>query len=189
MNIAPVNNINFGKKPVLECFVKTKDNKKFDATLYKLDYKDPKDREEVRNNNFLADFRAHFLPFRKDVSGLNFYVLENNETNEIVSCAETSRRIKRYPLVEDGTYTNIESVRENKNYIDPFFSILGQIIKEGIEHYDRGIKISDFYCDRKDMKKYKFSKKEDEFEWNLPERRFQETLSKVELRNQISFYG
>ena len=29
MNIAPVNNINFGKKPVLECFVKTKDNKKY----------------------------------------------------------------------------------------------------------------------------------------------------------------
>lgn len=189
MNIAPVNNINFGKKPVLDCVVKTKDNKKFDATLYKLDYKNPYDREEVRSNDFLEDFRTDFLPLRKDVSGYNFYVLENNENNEIVSCAETSRHIKRYLSPEDGTYTRINNVGENKKYIDPFFTILGQIIKEGIDHYDKGVKISDFYCDRKDMKKYKFSKKENESEWNLPERRFQEALTKVELRNQINFYG
>ena len=189
MKITPLNSINFGKKPVLNCAVKLKTNEKFNATLYKLDCRNPDDREEVRSNDFLEDFRPNFLRVSKDVSGINFYVLENNENGEVVSCAETSRHIKRYPLIEDGTYTKIQSVNENKKYIDPFFPVLGQIIKEGIKHYDRGIKISDFYCDRKDMKKYKFSKTEDTDYWNIPERRFQEALTKVEQRNQIDYIG
>ena len=189
MKISSLNSINFGKRPLLNCSIKTKSNEKFDGTLYLYDNKDGDDRMEVRESDFLEGFRLDFLRCSGDVSGFNFYVLKNDETNEIISCAKTSRRIKRYPLIEDGTYTKIEDIKENSDYIDPFYPVLGQIIKDGIEHYDRMIELPVCECVRKDMKKYKFSKKEDDAYWRLPERRFQEALTKVELRNQIDYIG
>lgn len=189
MNISPVNNINFGRKAVLSCTIKTKENEKKYATLYSLNHKDPNDREDVRSDKSLANIRETFLRFSTDVDGMKFYVLKDNETDETIASAQTSRRYN--PFLKSkykGSYTSIDEMDGNTKYFDSTGPILGKIAKDAYEHYDKNV-ITAFGADNRPyFDKYRFSKTEDDT-WVLPEKRYKELFNRVEQRNQIYYYG
>lgn len=186
MNISPISLTSFGKKPVFTCVVKTtpEREKKF-ATLYEMNSKDPNDREEYRQDPILSRMKDSFLSTSRNLWGTKFYVLKDDETNETVSAAQTSRR---YNANQDsgfeGEYTLVEELDGNRDYLNSTEPVIGQIANDAYEGYSKNI-VTAFNTDEKRyLERYKFSECENGA-WVLPEKRFAELRDKINERNQV----
>ena len=188
MNITPINNINFGKKPVLDCVLKDKQDKKCYATLYKMDRRNPKDRDEICDYKELENMQDTFLGLSNNADGMNFYVLKDNETDDVIAAAQTSRHFAPCYSKYCGNYTSINEITKSGKYYNSVAPLLGQIAKDAYTSYDQNILTGINVRDTDYLKKFKFNKTEGD-SWVLPRRRFGEVIDLTTNRNQTHFYG
>ena len=184
MNISPVNNINFGKKPVMTCIVKTLDNKKQNATLYLMDRNSDKDRAEVKNDISLIGIKNDFLGLSSIPSASKFYVLRDDNSGEVISYAETHRRQKHNDL--ENSYTIIEELKGNGNYIDSLTPVVAQIAADAYKGSDYRIETSFRREDAPTLGRQKFQEGKNE-EWVMSKRGFNDAMQRAELKNAAEF--
>lgn len=180
MNISNSFNTSFGKSVVLDCQIKNRLTKeKEDATLYKYNTSDYSELRELRECD---------IPFNIDASGYSdIYVLQNDDNDEIISCAQTSNHFKNNSSNLFGFSTLIEEMDSNKNYINPVEPLLAGIIKEAQNKFHSSIT---FAIDPKDvhsLSKLKLSsdKLGDSF---ITEKRFDTIIDNANKHSNINFY-
>ena len=187
MNIGKIQNLSFGKKPLLNCSIKNKDTKKkIEATLYSMDYRNPNDRFEMENADNAEFVKHNFLAIPNVPEGSKFYLLKNNETGETVSCAQTTKHFSN-PEDNDfsGSYVLIESAQEKPKYQDSISPVLGQIVKDAYYSFDNKI-VSALRDEDLNLVRYKFTLKPD-MSMVLPDKRFVDLLDKIEKINEIEY--
>lgn len=123
----------FGKTPVMKCTVKSSETgNKENATLYQMDTNNRKDYYEVRSSKNTGDILSDFERDSLNRSNLRqYYLLKNDKTQEVIGCAETTKRMSGG--ISDGKYIQIEEISENKKYkngIEPIFTYLVHFAKE-----------------------------------------------------------
>ncbi len=145
-----INQINaaqtFGKTPLLTCKIKDSETKKYNnATLYKMDPKNLSDIDEIiysKNTNCIKNDFYNASSKRHQIK--DFYVIKNDKTGEIMSCAQTEHRYRKnmYRKKESqtpGLYTLVEAMSENGKYINSSKPLLAYIVKKAQEQHDLNV--------------------------------------------------
>lgn len=180
MNISNSFNTNFGKSIVLDCQIKNRLTKeKEEATLYKYNISDISE---------LRELREYDIPFNVDTSGYSdVYVLQNDDNDEIISCAQTSNHFRSNSSSLCGFSTLIEEMNSNKNYANPMEPLLAGIVREAQNKFHSSIT---FAIDPKDIRllsKMKLSS--DKLGENfITEKRFNTIIDNAEEHSNINFY-
>ena len=107
----------FAKKPLLTCKIKSSANKEENnAVLYKLN---PNDKSDYCDVKYSKTAQAIFDDFKKDNCSdyHEYYMLQNSKTQEVISCAKTSRHYRCKGANNTGFSTYIETFAENDKYI------------------------------------------------------------------------
>lgn len=184
MKINSINNINFGKKAIFNCTIKkTNDNKKYQATLYSFDPKNPDDMDEIDTTMKDCPLKRNFTDGRNYYS--KYFVLMTDKTNEIISAAQTSEHYSRIGKYE-GRYTSVDEVEHNKDFIDPMTPTLSHIAKEAMDRFSKHIITAFRTYEAPSLKNSKFTQNKNEV-WFLPERRYHILIDTAEKRNQIDY--
>lgn len=180
MNISNSFNTNFGKSVVLDCQIKNRLTKeKEDATLYKYDTSDYSELRELKNCD---------IPFNIDASGYSdVYVLQSDDSDEIISCAQTSNHLKSDSSNLYGFSTLIEEMDSNKKYANPVEPLLAGIIKEAQNKFHSSIT---FAMDPKDVHSLpKMRLSSDKLgESFITEKRFNTIIDNANEHSNINFY-
>ena len=122
-----------------------------------MDYKNPDDKREVELSKNTHPIKNQFMSYTRDNQGYNFYVLKNDESDEVMGCAQTRRHFSRGDSrFQNTTYTIIETAGENKKYINSFAPIAAQIAKDAKEHFDSHVSTAFRIDEDVDMTKYSF---------------------------------
>ena len=98
MQINNVNsNISFGKTPVMICEVKKKkETDRRTATLYKMDIKKHEDLNEIKYSKTARTLYPDAEKDRHYMSpGREYYLLKDDSTNEVISCASITTHIRQ----------------------------------------------------------------------------------------------
>ncbi|MBQ9245742.1 hypothetical protein IJ182_05695 [bacterium] len=133
----------FGKTAVMECRVKnSKDKVSQDATLYKLNMNNIDDIDAVRQSKNTTAIKNDFIKAHIFGDKYNdFYMLQNDKTQEVISCAEVSHRYKTGGE-EPERSTVVTSMGENKKYINGGVPIIAYLTKIAAERDDDSLYIS-----------------------------------------------
>lgn len=176
-------NITFGKTPVMICEMKkTAGNNKINATLYKMDLRDSEDIKEIEYSKtarilypMLLEDRFYSHPARE------YYLLKDDETDEVISCAATSTHLRMNDGKKSGFSLVIDEFAKSSKYLnssEPMFAFLAD---KAIKHYNQNIIIGTSECDDETLKKFRFTKTKNG-EWYMPERRFSNLINSAEKR-------
>ncbi len=131
----------FGKQALMTCDIKELNtNDKKSATLYKLNPENPSDIKDVfysKHTGCIArDFeKAYYASYPQK----EFYMLQNNSTGEVVSCAQTSHHYRPSALSQSGQYTLIEEAKENNKYKNAIEPLLAYITKSASDKFDESV--------------------------------------------------
>ncbi len=190
----------FGKTAVLECKVKdVKTNTANDATLFKLDFLNPLDVADVNYSKNTTCIREDFLKanlYRE--SSKDFFVLKDDKSGEVISCASACRRYGNYDKPKiTGKYTLIDEMSENPKYINGGEPLLAYIVKDSGERYSKAVYTaynlvnSDEWSDYTEnqnpsLKLARFTDDKTKGSY-LPENRYMSFLDIAEKRNQINW--
>ena len=142
MKINNINsNLNFGKQALMTCFVRNMDtNEKCPTTLYKMNQLNSDDYHAVMySKNTTAIKRAFELDFIKRRETSDFYVLENDKTQEIMGCAEKQNHYKPDDDVDSGMRTVINELSGNFNYLNPQEPIFIYLVKNAQDSFRNAI--------------------------------------------------
>lgn len=177
----------FGKTKVMQCNIKnSKTNLKNSATLYKLDCLNKDDLKDLMYSKNSSEILTSFLLDRKSgKSTSDYYILCNDKTGEIVSCAQTEHRFKTTPE-NFGTYTLIRALGENKNYINPVEPLIAYIVKTACDRFDNSVYSVYGFDEMPVLKRIKFSESKlgEPF---LPSKRFNSVINKAQEHSSINF--
>ena len=142
MNISKINfNQSFGKQEVMTCKVKeSQQNSSKNATLYKLNPEDVNDQKDVYYSKQTICIADDFekAPFDSFASKKDFYILTDDKSGEVISCAETSHRYRPSELPYSGQYTLIEEAKENnkyKNGLEPLFAYITKLASNNDDRF------------------------------------------------------
>lgn len=179
----------FGKTKVMQCNVKNSQTKKNSpATLYKLDCFNFSDIKDVISSKNASEILTSFLLDNQNgKSSSDYYVLCNDKNGEIVSCAQTEHRFNVSPE-NFGTYTLIEALGENKNYVNPVEPLIGYIVKKADDRYDNSVYAAYGFDEKPDLKRIKFSESK-LGEAFIPSKRFNSIINKAQEHSSINFVG
>ncbi len=134
-------NISFGKTPIFRCTMeRQQDGKKSEATLYKMDPYNMQDLAEIQKSPTAGVMAYDFerSPFLMSKSGADFYILQDNESREVISAAETTHHYKR----GQGTYTFVNEMAENRDYAGAIEPMTAHIVSQAFGRFDDGVIIS-----------------------------------------------
>lgn len=184
-----IQSISFGKTPVMTCTVKSKDVKeKQSATLYKMDTQNNDDCKEImysKNTRCLLDGLA------KDMGNYyptyEYYLLKNDKTEEVISCAQTSRHFRTGNSKYQGCSTLINEMSENKKYVNGAEPLFAYLAKNASERYDECISTA-FDQDeiQSSLKRSKFTQLKTG-DWVIPKKRYQTLIEQAEKREDVNF--
>lgn len=185
-----VQNISFGKTPILTCQFKQKDtNKKVDATLYKMDPHNPSDIKDVE---YSKKARCMIFDMKKDQGRFyparEYYIIQENKTGEVISCAQTSHHYRLNNAYCPGTSTTIEELADNEKYVNSTEPMLAFLAQNAFERYDKSVVVGTYTDDESQFKRARFSKSKNG-DWILPEKRFTNLVDTAVKRNNIEFIG
>ncbi len=189
MKILCVNySYSFGRTPLMTCTVKQKEkNEKVSATLYKMDPKNPKDIDDVRYSKKGRYMYGDMLQESKQKqSAREFFMLQNDKTQEVISCAQISHRY-RPSQKNQGFYSLIEEMNISNNYINGAEPIIAYLAYNAQNRLESSL-YSAFHPEEIpiDMKRIKFSEG-NKGEWYLPQRRFNTLIDRAQAHSQIEF--
>lgn len=189
MKITKINSQqSFGKTALLYCQIKQESNKeKVSATLYKMDPNNKKDIDDVKYSKQTRCIYSDFLneagqryPHRE------FYLLQNDKTGEVISCAQTSHHYRPANAKNEGFSTLIEEMNENRKYINGAEPMLAYIAKHAEERYDSTVYTAFRLEEVPSLKRAKFTETK-LGEFYLPQKRYNVLIDQAEKRSQIEF--
>ena len=134
-------NQKFGKQALMTCEVKERGKEGTQrATLYSLDPQNASDRNDVRYSKqtfcIASDFeRQQYEKFPQK----EFYVVNNDKTGEVVSCAEISHHYSPMLNEKGGVYTLIEEAKLNKKYDNGEKPLLAYIARQAVDKYEEAV--------------------------------------------------
>lgn len=187
MNITPINSsCNFGKTPIFHCTVKKAgSNEKEAATLYLTDKNNSQDVMDIKKSNLPVRLRLNFTDTRR-ANSANFYCLQTDEGNEIVSAAQTTRHLNRHEGKYEGINTIIDEFGANDDFVDPLTPLLAHIVKTAQDKGDKFVLTAFRAEEAPSFKNASFSETKYE-NWAIPERRYTGLIDKAEKRAQIEY--
>lgn len=174
MNISAINNTqSFGKTALMHCKVRTlEDKERIGATLYKMD---PKNNNDVKDVKFSKTAYALIKDMSRDSRKVHptreYYILTNDKTGEVISCAQTSNHFRADEGKVSGSYMLLEEVNSNDKYINPIAPMIAFLADKAFNHFDSGIVIGTSELDDKTLKRAKFSRAQNG-DWFIPQKRF-----------------
>ena len=189
MKIAKINsNQNFGKTALLSCQIKQEENKeKVNATLYKMDPHNPKDINDVKySKQTRCIYRDFVAALEQRQQNREFYLLQNDKTGEVISCAQTSHHYRPANAQNEGFSTLIEEMNENKKYINASEPLLAYIAKHAAERYDSTVYTAFTTDEIPSLKRAKFTQTK-LGEFFIPEKRYYVLIDQAEKHSQIEF--
>lgn len=191
----------FGKTPLMHCTVKRampqetpskktkkqedKKQEKIAATLYQLDPRIEKDMQDasysktayVLSGDMNRD--AHrFYPISE------YFILTNDKTGEVISCAQTSKRYRLDDKKIPGYYMLVEEFNTSRNYTSPAEPMFAFLTDKAFKHNDTSIVIGTYDIEGPELKKSRFTLKKNG-EWYMPERRFNDFFDTAQKRYDI----
>ena len=184
----------FGKTPVMECCIKDTITKKTNnATLYKLNPDSINDVYDVRQSKNTVSIKSDFIKSHLYGDRCNdYYILQNDKTQEVISCAQVSHRYRYDDAENIGLYTLATSLSENKKYINGLEPMLAYITKIAAERYDNGVYAAYSLSDTMQTSEFpslKHIKVSDAGKDGIliPSKRFLSFLDIAEKRSQINY--
>lgn len=113
-----INNISFGKTPVLKCNIKGDDGtSRTGATLYKLDVKDNGDVKDVEYSKNTYAIKNQFLNDHiKGKSYYDYYLLQKDGNNEVLGCMQTSTHYAQLSSQKSGKAIVIDEMSDNGKF-------------------------------------------------------------------------
>lgn len=113
-----INNISFGKTPVLKCNIKSDDGiSRTGATLYKLDVNDNCDVKDVEYSKNTYAIKNRFLSDRiKGKSYYDYYLLQKDDNKEVLGCMQTSTHYTKLSPKISGKAIVIDEMSDNGKY-------------------------------------------------------------------------
>lgn len=198
MNISKLNNCNsFGKKALLTCEIKQELNKnKVQATLYKMDPHNLSDIDDVMYSKQTRCILPDFITsIEKLYPNKDFYLLQNDKTKEVISCAQTSHHYRPIQIsngFESTTFENpgsntlIEEMNVNQNYVNAAEPLLAYIVKSAGERFDSTVYTSFNQDFVPALKRAKFSQTK-LGEFYIPEKRYATLINQAEEHSQIEY--
>lgn len=198
MNISKLNHCNsFGKKALLTCEIKQEPNKnKVQATLYKMDPHNLSDIDDVRYSKQTMCIQSDFSKaIEQRIPNKDFYILRNDKTKEVISCAQTShhyrpdqisRGFNTITFENPGLSTLIEEMNVNPNYVNGAEPLLAYIVKAAGERFDSTVYTAFDQDVVPSLKRAKFS--QTKFgEFFIPEKRYSILMDQAEKHSQIEY--
>ncbi len=198
MNISRLNNCySFGKKALLTCEIKQEPNKnKVQATLYKMDPHNLSDIEDVRYSKQTRCIHFDFQRASEQrIPNKDFYILRNDKTKEVISCAQTShhyrpdqitRGFNTITFENPGLSTLIEEMNVNPNYVNGAEPLLAYIVKVAGERFDSTVYSAFDQEVVPSLKRAKFTQTK-LGEFFIPEKRYSILMDQAEKHSQIEY--
>ncbi len=180
--------ISFGKTPVMKCIVKEVSGKnKHCATLYQMDTKNPEDFKEIK---YSKSSRCLIPAFQNDISkhnpAYNYYLLKNDTTGEVISCAQTSKRFKMGSGKYSGMSTLIDEMVENTGYLNGGVPLLAYLAHKSEMQSENFVSSALRLEDTPSLKIAKFTKLRNG-DWFIPKNRYQLLIDIAEKRVNALF--
>lgn len=198
MNISKLNNCySFGKKALLTCEIKQGPTKnKVQATLYKMDPHNLSDIDDVRYSKQTMCIQSDFSKaIEQRIPNKDFYILRNDKTKEVISCAQTShhyrtdqisRGFNTITFENPGLSTLIEEMNVNPNYVNGAEPLLAYIVKAAGERFDSTVYTAFDQDVVPSLKRAKFSQTK-LGEFFIPEKRYSILMDQAEKHSQIEY--
>ena len=198
MNISKLNNCNsFGKKALLTREIKQEPKKnKIQATLYKMDPHNISDIDDVMYSKQTRCILPDFITsIEKLYPNKDFYLLQNDKTKEVISCAQTSHHYRPIQISNGfesitfenpGSNTLIEEMNVNQNYVNAAEPLLAYIVKSAGERFDSTVYTSFNQDFVPALKRAKFSQTK-LGEFYIPEKRYATLINQAEEHSQIEY--
>ncbi|MBQ3641342.1 hypothetical protein II906_05400 [bacterium] len=145
MKINQINNtVNFGREALMTCQVKqVEENKKYPATLYKMDQLKADDYHDIQNsrntNAIKLDFENEY--YRRNPIH-DFYILQNDKTREIIGCAEKNTHFKTWEDVDTGVITLLQTLSVNPKYLNAGEPIFTYIVKDAKDCFRKAVTLA-----------------------------------------------
>lgn len=189
MNIKQINfSQTFGKTPVMRCEMKktgTKD--KAQSTLYKLNPQLNSDLEEVM---YSKRARCMYTDMRKDSQTKNpyreYYILKDDKTDEVISCAETSHHYRAENVPHPGLSTLIDEMESNGKYVSSQEPLLAYLAYSAMNRFDDSVCVGFYNEDYSRFKRARFSETKNG-DWILPDKRYINLIDNAAKRYNIEF--
>ena len=131
MTINSINtSVSFGKQPVMKCTIKEAETKKImPATLYQLEVGKKSDIFDVEHSKNTMDIYNGFMKDSRLGSNYRqYYILQNDKTQEVIGCAQTSSHFSMKDDISGGHQLLVEELSENKKYLNGKEPILTYLI-------------------------------------------------------------
>ena len=189
MKISHINTYqSFGKQALMTCKIKEKNSQEpKNSTLYKLNPMDEADRKDVffskQTYCIAKDFERQW---KKPYFEKEFYVLQNDKTGEVISCAETMKRCRPPRFTHHGIYTMIEEANENYKYENGAEPLFAYIAKNAKKNFDLNIFTTFNKETIPNLKSYKFSETR-KGEYCIPQRRFSTLIKQAEKKYEMEY--
>lgn len=185
-----IQSISFGKTAVMTCTIKNAETKKRqEATLYKMN---PHNREDQRDISYSKQTRCIAKNFEADTARIqphyDYYLLTNDKTKEVISCAQTSRHYRANNTSYSGVSTLIDEMKENEKYVRGGEPLLAYLAHKSFSQYDKCIASAVDLEEAPSLKGCKFTQLKNG-DWVIPEKRYHMLIDQAEKRNDISFIG
>ena len=183
------NYISFSKEPVSACVLINKDKgTKSDATLYKADVKSDSDKFDIKRSKTASCLYSDFMrERRRNEPCSDFFILQDDKTNEVICAAETSRHYRPLEGKKEGFATIIDEIRENNKYENAAEPMLEYIVREAYKRGDTNVFTAFQSEDLPSLKRERFTETNNG-EWYMPRARFFDFIDIAEKRSHIDYF-
>ena len=189
MKIQSVNQMHsFGKIPVMTCEIKQKDiNQKKRSTLWKMDPKNSQDETEIRYSKHAKSIYSDFSNDRTKIHPYHeYFLLKDNETNEVIAAAMTSHHYRTGNIKFPGYTTLVEELENNKKYLNPSEAVMAYIVSKAFDRFDDSVSTAFYNDEPSSLKSIMFSQT-DNGDWIMPEKRYMDFIDRAQKRYRIDF--
>lgn len=180
-------NVAFGKTPVMTCKVKRQqDNKPVDATLYRLESGSLVDLRDIEMSKTAKVLSQHYSESTYRNKHNDFYILQNDKTDEVICAAETSHHFRTTNDRFEGTSTVIDEFRANDKYANAAEPVIAHIVNKAGQQFDKSVVSALNQEEMPTLKHAKFSKTKNG-DYLLPEKRFGNFADRAEKKFSIEY--
>lgn len=152
-----------------------------------MDPNNEEDRKDIfRSKNTINIKKDFHKAYTENNNSRDFYILQNDKTGEVISCAETTHRYRTEPGANYGLYTLIEEMDENSKYINAAEPTLAYIVKRAQDRFDLSVYTAFGEDKIPSLKREKFTEN-NLGEFYIPHKRFNSMIDKAEEHSQIEY--
>ena len=181
-------NVAFGKTPIMSCKVKRQEgNKPVDATLYRLDSGSLADYDDVCRSKTAKVLLPHYAQSTQRNKNNDFYLLQDDQTQEVICAAETSHHFRTTKDRFEGTSTVIDEFKTNKNYANAAEPVIAHIVNKAGQQFDKSVVSALHEEEMPTLKHAKFSKTKNG-DYLMPEKRFDNFADRAEKKFSIEYF-